>query len=281
MLSYASLGIPTALGDEHAKGCVDAYTQAQQLRNARKFVEARSALRVCVQTSCSEFIVKDCTRWLDEVQTSLPSVVPAATDDAGNDVPGVAVSMDGAVLTEHIEGRSIEIDPGPHTFTFTTSDGKKVNKQLVVSEGEKDKRVVAVFEKPESAAPAASPAAPAATAPTGEREHAAPPWRTVALVTAGLGVIGLGVGSALGIEALSGKSSAGCADENGQTVCHNSGTLASAQQSGNLSTAFFVAGGVLTAAGLVAWFALPHGTTVGAGATASTNGAGLTIRGSF
>ena len=139
----------------HADGnaCADAYSRAQELRSKRKLISAREALRVCSQTTCPAFIVKDCTTWLDEVQSSLPSVVPVATDGQGNDLPGVRVSMDGQVLLENSDGRSVEVDPGQHTFTFELTGPQAEQapaavKHVVVAEGEKNKRISAIIQRP-------------------------------------------------------------------------------------------------------------------------------------
>ncbi len=142
---------PSAKADPQ-NACADAYGRAQELRSKRKLVGAREALRVCSQQTCAAFIVKDCTTWLDEVQASLPSVVPVATDAAGNDIAGVRVSMDGEVLFDSSDGRSVDVDPGQHTFTFELKGGSAtespaVVKRVVVAEGEKNKRIAASFPK--------------------------------------------------------------------------------------------------------------------------------------
>jgi hypothetical protein len=150
----------------HADGnaCADAYSKAQELRSKRKLISARDALRVCSQTTCPAFIVKDCTTWLDEVQSSLPSVVPVATDSQGNDLAGVRVSMDGQVLLESADGRSVEVDPGQHAFTFELTGPQAEGapaavKRVVVAEGEKNKRVSAIIQRP-GAAVTVQPAPP-------------------------------------------------------------------------------------------------------------------------
>ncbi|MGO8998220.1 MAG: hypothetical protein ACLQVI_33280 [Polyangiaceae bacterium] len=156
---------PLARADGGA--CSDAYAKAQELRTKRKLTGAREALRVCSQSTCAAFIVKDCTTWLDEVQASMPSVVPVATDAAGNDV-AAKISMDGETLTESSDGRSFDVDPGKHTFTFELTgaqgeQGAAVVKHVIVAEGEKNKRVSVVLQKP--GAPGATAAPPPPVAP--------------------------------------------------------------------------------------------------------------------
>jgi hypothetical protein len=268
----------------HAGECGDAYTRAQTLRRDRKLVDARDALRICAQPVCADFIVKDCATWLDQVQSSVPTVVPVATDPEGNNLPGVRVSMDGKVLLDSIDGRSIEVDPGTHTFSFEAQDGTKADKQIVVAEGEKNKHVAVVLERPH-AAQAASPIAPAtASAPAafgpdvGAPPKRGSPLKTAGIVTAVVGGVGLTVGAIFGLEAMSKKSDAGC-DGLDCPTREDVTKLQSAQSDGQLSTAFFIAGGVLAAAGLTIWALAPG--SVQAAPSVGSNSAGLVVRGAW
>jgi hypothetical protein len=287
-------GTPTAT-------CSDNYTHAQILRNEHKLLQARDALRVCAQTSCKDFIVKDCTTWLDQVQASLPSVVPVATDEAGNDVANVRVSMDGALLLQKIEGSSVEVNPGSHTFTFEAAGGTRVDKQVVVSEGEKNKRIsvsvarvgaqaaAPVSTTPPAPMPASSPAstvsaAPAtgfsATAPSSSDTSSGPLWKTIGLVTGGIGVVGLAIGTVFGLQASSEKNGAGC-DSNSH--CPNAAAaskLKDAKNAADLSTVFFVIGGVLGAGGLAMWIFAPS-SSVQASPSVGKSFAGVELKGSW
>ena len=279
-----------------AATCSDAYTSAQTLRNEHKLVQARDALRACAQTTCKEFIVKDCTAWLDQVQASIPSIVPVATDAAGNDIGNVRVSMDGAVLLEKIEGRSVEVNPGLHTFTFETPGGSPVERQVVVAEGEKNKRIAVPIAGPVPApATPVSTSAPSASASVVTPSQASPvgrspapdeagtssaPWKTIGLVTAGGGVVGIAVGSGFGIDASNKKSSAGC---NSNSYCPSAaaaGTLRGAKSSADLSTVFFVVGGLLGAGGIALW-ALAPSSTVQASPNVGAGLVGLDFKGSW
>jgi hypothetical protein len=165
VVGFAFLLFAPPVQADTASACSDAYSSAQELRTKRKLLGAREALRICSQATCPSFIVKDCTTWLDEVQASLPSVVPVATDAAGNDLAGVRVSMDGAVLFESSDGRSVDVDPGKHSFTFEfngpqTEEAPAVVKHVVVAEGEKNKRISAVLRKAGAAQVAVAPPPP-------------------------------------------------------------------------------------------------------------------------
>jgi hypothetical protein len=291
LLLLSFLAVPLvpsrALADKaHAAECSDAYTRAQTLRRDRKLIDARDALRVCAQPVCKDFIVKDCSTWLDQVQTSIPTVVPVATDQDGNNLPGVRASMDGRVVLDSIDGRSIEVDPGTHTFSFEAPDGTKADKEIVVAEGEKSKHVAVVLARPRPAQAmnVTTPTPAATSAPTAPPDVGAPPdrphspWKTVGIVTAAVGGVVVAVGGIFGIEAMSKKSDAGC---NGLQCPTTDGAtkLKDAQTDGNLSTAFFIAGGVLAAAGLTI-FALAPGA-VQAAPTAGNGAAGVVVRGAW
>jgi hypothetical protein len=277
----------------HADGttnCTDASSQGQVQRDAHKLVEARNQFILCAKKECPGVVRKDCATWLEQVQASLPTIVPIAVDEAGNSLPAVKVSMDGKLLVEKIDGRAIEVNPGTYNFTFEAPDGTKVEKQVVVAEGEKDKRVMATVAKPAAVASAA-PSPPTTIVPAASAPAPGPPgestprtslgrWKVVGIVTAGVGVVGLGLGSVFGLMASSNKSSAGC---NSNSVCPDQNavnTLSSAKSDGNLATVFFVAGAVLAAGGITMW-ALAPSSSVQVAPSFGTNTAGMVLRGTW
>ncbi len=281
----------TAWADAPAgASCGEAYTNAQTLRNARKLVQARDALRICAQPTCKDFIVKDCADWLDQVQRSLPSVVPVATDGQGNALFDVKVSVDGAPLESKLDGRSIDIDPGPHTISFEAADGTKVDRQVLVSEGEHDKRVAVTLGAPSSSAaapapgttasPAAPPAAGAAPVITDTSGGGGLQWKAIGLANAGLGVAVLAVGGVFGGLAISKKNSSGCTSKGLCPTAADVQTWRDAGTAASTATILFVAGGVLAAAGGAMWFLAPK-AQVQAVPAVGTNGGGLLVRGSW
>jgi hypothetical protein len=273
-------------GGPTAAACAEAYTNAQTLRNARKLVEARDAMRICAASTCKDFIVKDCVQWLDAVAESLPSVVPVATDAQGNALPNVKVSMDGKPLLDKIDGRSLDVDPGQHTFAFEAADGTKAEKSVLVTEGEHSKRITVTLGPaavPAGSTPIPPPTAssgtpttpPATTAPT-----SGPPLKLIGLVTGGVGIAGLAVGSVFGFLALDKKNSAGCSSA---SVCPSptaEQTLRDAGSAATIATVGFVAGGALAAAGVVLWFVAP-GAQVQASPTVGTESVGLVVKGAW
>jgi hypothetical protein len=260
--------------------CLDASSQGQTLRDAHRLVEARDKFRACAQQGCPAIIQADCSTWLEQVQASLPTVVPFATDAAGNGVPGVKVAMDGKLLLEKIEGRSLEVNPGTHTFTFESPDGTNVDKTVVIGEGQKETRVAAVVVKPsDTPAPTLTPALSPSPAPA-PTPDSGPPWKTIGLVTGGVGVVGLGIGAVFGLMASSKKSDAGCASNGACPSQDGVNKLNDSLSAGNLSTVFFIAGGVLAAAG-VTIFVLAPGAPMQVAPSVGANEAGLALRGTW
>lgn len=205
--------------------CVIAAEQAQVLRDAHKLTEARAALQVCVNSNCPTFIRRDCGQWLEEVDESLPTVVISATDASGKYVSDVRVLVDGTPFASRLDGRAQPINPGLHVFRFERSDGTSAMQQVLVRQGGKNQYIVVAL--------------------------AGVPWRTLGLVVGGIGVVGLGIGTAFGLAAASDKSRADC-DE--RSLCEPS-ALASARRNATVANVGFVTGGVLVAAGvgLVLW----------------------------
>jgi hypothetical protein len=178
-----------------AQQCSAAYDKAQVLRRARKLTAARDELLICSQTKCPAVITADCAPWLREVEGAMPSIVVAARDPAGNDVPAVKVSIDGALLVSGLTGAPLDVDPGSHTLTVEPEHGQRVEQPLLVNVGEKN-RVIQVTIRPEAAVQA-----PADAAPGGGKKGSLVPGIVV-------GAVGLAaMGASLGIY-LSANSSA-------------------------------------------------------------------------
>ena len=273
-VSVAALSLGATARADDTEACVDASSQGQTLRDVHQLVEARDKFLVCARQSCPAVVVKDCATWLEQLQARIPTVVPVATDAAGNGLPGVKVSMDGALLLQKIEGDSIEVNPGTHTFTFETADGTRAEKTVVVSEGEKETRVAAVIAAP----------GPVSPPPPLQVHHlspeSGPPWKTIGLVAGGVGVVGLALGTAFGFVAIGKKNDANCRSDGGCATQGAVTTQKDAQSAGNLSTVFFAAGGVLAAAG-VAMFVLAPSSPVQVAPAAGANGAGMVLGGAW
>jgi hypothetical protein len=150
---------------------------------------------------------------------------------------------------------------------------------------------VPVLVAAEDAAPAASPA-PDSTEPAAESHGGG--WsrgtaHTLGLVAGGLGIVGLGLGTAFAVDASSKKSSYQQHETNGHCSDPQCATLSqSALSSANVSTVAFIAGGVLLATGAVLWLTAPaapaestEGTGVAFVPMAGPDGVGAGVWGRF
>jgi hypothetical protein len=156
-MSLATLTASTGRADDTKKVCTDAYAQAQTLRDAHKLKDARDQLRICSQSTCTAFIVKECTTWLLEVEQGVPTVVVTAKDSVGADLVDVRVSVDGQLLTTKLDGQAVAINPGSRLLHFELADGTQLDRQVLVKEGEKNQEVAVVLSRKSGLAPAQTP----------------------------------------------------------------------------------------------------------------------------
>jgi hypothetical protein len=181
--SAAALTAPSAAPAEVP--CVGEHERSQLLRQEGQLLEARTLLLQCARVECAPAIRGDCVRWQQELQLSVPSLVFGATLD-GQDHSEVVVSMDGRVITRHLDGRALEFDPGEYEFEFESATGQTLSRRITVREGEKARLVSVAFVSPGAQVPAESPTpvpAPAAPAPP-ER-----PVPAIAYVLGGVAVV--------------------------------------------------------------------------------------------
>jgi hypothetical protein len=176
------------------QACLAASEKGQRARTAGKLREAREQFLVCSSDGCPAMVRRDCAQWQGEVIATLPSVVLGAKDRGGRDLFDVTVSVDGETLVRKLDGKSLPIDPGPHTFKFETAGAPPVIERALVKEGEKTRVITVTFaigtpssDAPAPAGPGPEPADKAA--PTAERSHTVFPW-----IVVGLGVATMGAG---------------------------------------------------------------------------------------
>lgn len=185
LLAVALASAPVAAEDAAAgdakSQCARSYEHAQELRQDGKLVAARAEIVICAR-ECPGEILAECSRWLSDVDRSLPSVVVAATDANGNDVRDVRVSVDGQPLLAILDGHAVQVDPGPRRFRFERTGSPAIDREILVQQGEKDRLIRVAF-----AATAASARPRTAVSTDGAGPSLVPP-----LVLGGIGVLALG-----------------------------------------------------------------------------------------
>lgn len=162
-----SLDLAAAAARADAAECNTAYVETQQRRRAGELRAARLAALRCAQDACSVTVRRHCGEWLEDLDEAMPSIVIDARDAAGNELADVRAFVDDELLTEHLNGHALPIDPGEHELRFEHADAVQT-RRLLVLEGHAYRRVSVRFE-PARAEPtpplAASPRAPALAPP--------------------------------------------------------------------------------------------------------------------
>ena len=179
---------PAATPDKVA--CVAAVGDGQLARYKGKLRAARAAFVLCARTECPAPIRNDCSQWLGEVIRGTPTLVVVAKDARGRELVDVKLSVDGASVSTHLDGKAMEIDPGVHELRCEAAGAPPAAQQVVVHAGEKDRVIsftLQVAEAPQGAAPAPAPSRP--------------PPPVLAYVLGGVGVAALGVAAVLDLTA--------------------------------------------------------------------------------
>ncbi|HEY4394420.1 MAG TPA: hypothetical protein VGP64_10175 [Polyangia bacterium] len=165
-VSAAAGGIARA-ADPSTGECLAATESSLSLRHQHKLRDARAKALICSAPSCPTDIREECARRVGEINVAIPTIVFDVRDADGGDLVAVKVSMDGQLLTDHLDGTAVAIDPGPHTFTFEAAGQPRAEKKLIIREGQKDRNeVVTVGTRKVAAAPVPAPARAPTPGPT-------------------------------------------------------------------------------------------------------------------
>jgi hypothetical protein len=156
---------------------LSAYKDALGRQKAGHLREAREAFQSCAEATACAGIAPKCQAAIEKLVEQMPSVVPVVTDASGAPMLDVQVRADGQLLTSHLDGRGIPVEAGAHEFTFATDKGVFATQQVLIVEGERNRRItIAIPPEPSSTKPTRTPSAPTAPAPPEEKatDNAAP-----------------------------------------------------------------------------------------------------------
>jgi len=162
IVASASTSAAAPRKQQQQQQCIAAAESGQQLRSAGKLRDARKAFAPCTERACSPVIRRDCGRWIDEIDSAMPTFTVRLQDEHGADVNDGKVLVDGEPLAGAGDGHATAIDPGMHRFVWQR-DGGDVTEEQVMREGEHNR--VVVLQVPAAAGPpkAETPAAPPET----------------------------------------------------------------------------------------------------------------------
>lgn len=163
--------------------CVEAYTEGQRLRNDGHLLEGRSEFWECSQAACPAALRKDCITWSDEIRAQIPTVSFRVTLD-GKIAPDAKVYLDGRLLEKALDGRAVELNPGPHKVRFEYADFPAQEQDFLAAEGERYRIINAEFKSAPTPAPGPGTTASGGTYDGGATDDSIP---TLTYVFAGVG----------------------------------------------------------------------------------------------
>jgi len=264
-----------------------------------KLVEGSEQLRRVLREPLPANPTPALSKAYERAQTALDSAKPrigALTVSLGGAAPqGTRLTVDGKDLPVTLVDSELPADPGEHTIEASAPGYIKASSH--VSLGNADKKTVALKLEadPNAPAPTSEPAPALAgtnAAPTGNEDAPAAagnasassssppapqqaPNHAAAYVAWGVGVVGVGVGSAFGLIAMKDKHD--LTSRCGSNTCgpDSSSSLDSAKRAGNISTIAFGVGAVGLALGTVLYFTVGGSERTGSAAPAKRF-AGLT-----
>jgi hypothetical protein len=196
--------------------------------------------------------------------------------------PGdVEVKRDGVVVEHGALGTGVPVDPGRHTIE-ATGRGKRPWSIAVEVRTASNVRVP-VLESLDEPPPVPIGNVPVESQsdPREKASASGPGWstqKTLGVVAAGVGLVGVGLGTFFGLGANSKWSDAQSHCSNAECDAEGVSLASDAKSAGNMSTVFFVAGGVLLAGGAVLYFTAPSSPKPIA---AGLSPMGVTLRGAF
>ena len=222
----------TAFADDK-EACLRAAERTQELKDARRLLEARAAARACEADTCPAVARSDCAKWLEEIEAALPTIVVRAEDATGSDRVDVEVLVDGKSITKRLDGSAIPLDPGQHHVVYRAPGAGEVAQDLLLAQGEKNRRVLVRLEGRADT-----------TSNEGPRSGRGPwPW-----VLGGVAVVALGSFAFFGARALSKKDDieSSCASTHSCTQSQKDALFTSALVADVSLGVAVVAGGLAT-----------------------------------
>jgi hypothetical protein len=172
------------------------------------------------------------------------------------DTPGLVIKLDGAVVGRPALGVAVPVDPGTHNVEATATGKQAWQATVDIPAGPTTKSVVipTLVDAPEGNEPVTAESQKADSKPS----SAGSTQRVIAYTLGGAGIIGIGIGTAFGLSAISKNKeskSEGC--DGNECSPAAAEVRKDAQAAGNASTIAFIAGGALLAGGVVLYFTAP------------------------
>lgn len=169
LLGFAFSGSAAAQAGDH--DCSAVYDAGRDAEREGDLHTALELYQSCAVDSCADPARRSCEARALRLELDAPSVVPLANDADGEPLVDADVTMDGKLLTSHLDGLAIAVEPGLHEFVFSKNGDVFGQVRLVVAQGQRNREIwmnVTAAEQPQRLPTVVlrretSPAAPHAT----------------------------------------------------------------------------------------------------------------------
>lgn len=177
-----------ANADRAAQRCISDHFRGQVEQREGNLLEARRSFAACASAGCPGVVRRECASLNAAVAGSIPTVVPVAVDEDGNDLTNVTVRVDDGSEPLSLRGRALPLDPGHHLLTFESPGHERRRLAVVLREGEKQRPIVVRMRR------------------SGQRSTSQS-WHPLTYAFGGLGIVAAGSWTYFGIHGLSERGS--------------------------------------------------------------------------
>ena len=191
---------------EPVDACISAFESAQVERDQGRLTRSRELLLRCSREPCPTVIRQDCREWLFELEPRVPTAVLRARLGDGTDLSDVRVFVDGELLVSKLDGRPVRLDPGERLLRWEHAGFAPVETRIIVREGEKNRFVSAVFSAREGESEAEPTSSGHGPTEADREPHESTDVPVGVWAAGGVGVVGLGTFTVLGLSVQSRES---------------------------------------------------------------------------
>lgn len=118
--------------------CEEAHAAGQIARRQKRLLESRKQFQTCSLLHCHDEIRRDCIKWYEEVERSIPTVVFVVL--AGDtELFDFSVLWQREILATGLDSTAIELDPGIYELHIEAPQQVPTTQQVRVREGEKNR----------------------------------------------------------------------------------------------------------------------------------------------
>jgi hypothetical protein len=127
--------------------CATSWIDAETRTNTGRLREAHDLLRTCARPACGPLYTL-CAAKLEQLETEIPTVVPIVTNESGIPLVDVMFAADGELMASRLDGRGLAINPGLHTFSFSTSElGVFSSQTILIVQGQRNRPILVEMQK--------------------------------------------------------------------------------------------------------------------------------------